>query len=280
MSKDWTEEEVALIIKDYFSMLLLELGQQKYNKTIHRTQLSVLLNSRSDGSIEFKHQNISAVLAEIGLPYIKGYKPRFNYQNILSDQILDYLKNHAKKLESLFEQFSLNVPEQNTINPTDFNKLLDDGPEHHSSVINESPNLYRPIKVNYLEKEQNNRILGEKGEELILQYEKWRLIQNGREHLANRVEWVSKNIGDGLGFDILSKNLNGTDRYIEVKTTKLTKETPIFLTRNEINFARSKNENFYLYRVFSWPDKPRFFMKQGEYGKYCSLEAINFRGFF
>ena len=33
------------------------------------------LDGRSKGSIEFKHQNVSAVLVDMGLPYIDGYKP-------------------------------------------------------------------------------------------------------------------------------------------------------------------------------------------------------------
>ena len=32
---------------------------------------------------EWKHQNISAVLVQLGLPYVRGYRPRFNYQDLL-----------------------------------------------------------------------------------------------------------------------------------------------------------------------------------------------------
>jgi len=33
----------------------------------------------------------------------------------------------------------------------------------------------KPIKINYLEREQNNLSLGEKGEEFVLEFEKWTL---------------------------------------------------------------------------------------------------------
>lgn len=42
-----------------------------------------MLNGRSPGAIEFKHANISAILIEIGFPYLDGYKPRGNYQELL-----------------------------------------------------------------------------------------------------------------------------------------------------------------------------------------------------
>ncbi len=57
---DWSDIEVELIIEDYFQMLQKELTGQEYNKTEHRNRLIKLLNNRSDGSVEFKHQNISA----------------------------------------------------------------------------------------------------------------------------------------------------------------------------------------------------------------------------
>ena len=83
MSKHWTLKEDEYIIADYLQMLLSELHGHSINKTEHRKQLSPRLDDRSRGSIEFKHQNISAVMIDLGLPYISGYKPRGNYQQLL-----------------------------------------------------------------------------------------------------------------------------------------------------------------------------------------------------
>ena len=79
VSRDWTEQEVRLIVSDYFTMLEAELQGEPYKKSEHRKALIPLLSGRSDGSVEFKHQNISSVLVELGLPYVEGYKPRGNY---------------------------------------------------------------------------------------------------------------------------------------------------------------------------------------------------------
>jgi hypothetical protein len=87
MAGDWSEFEVEAVVTDYFAMLLKELRGEGFNKAAHRHALTGLLNDRSDGSVEFKHQNISAVLIESGYPYVAGYKPRWNYQQLLADAV-------------------------------------------------------------------------------------------------------------------------------------------------------------------------------------------------
>ena len=83
--------EVQAIVNDYFDMLSLELQGRPCNKSDHRNELLKFID-RSSGSIEYKHQNISAVLLELGMPYISGYKPARNYQKkVLPDVILEYL---------------------------------------------------------------------------------------------------------------------------------------------------------------------------------------------
>lgn len=57
--------------------------------------------------------------------------------------------------------------------------------------------------MNYLEVEQANRLTGTSGEKIVMEYEKWRLLREGKESLADRIEWISQTQGDGLGFDIL-----------------------------------------------------------------------------
>ncbi|MCW3105129.1 MAG: hypothetical protein JWO09_3569 [Bacteroidetes bacterium] len=258
-------------------MLNDELLNKVYSKTFHRKALSPLLNNRSEGSIEFKHQNISGVLVRQGLPYIRGYKPRFNYQQILEERTLEYISNKRKSLVPKFEFFAENAEVTNAV---DFAKIISEAPEKIESV-NDPQAVYkrRPIKINYIEREQKNVALGLKGEELIIEYERWRLINEGKDSLASRIEWVSKN-DDGAGFDILSKNKNGTDRYIEVKTTKLSKETPFYFSKNEYEFSKEKTESYHLYRLYNFSESPKLFLLNGDFDSFCKKEAIQYKGYF
>lgn len=277
MAQDWSIEEVRLAVEDYFAMLQLELDYLPYNKAAHNAELLKKLNNRSKGSVEFKHQNITAVLESLGQPYIRGYKRRSNYQHLLEEEVIRYVAAHRDSLERRFSKFADERIELSD-KQLDFSKILADEPVE-SKLVKREPS-FRPIKVNYLEREQNNSSLGRSGEMLVIEFEKWRLIREGKGNLADRVEWTSQIKGDGTGFDILSKNINGTDRYIEVKTTKLRKETPIYLTKNEVAFANKHSNHFFLYRVFDFADTPKIFMKQGNYDNYCTLLPQTFTGFF
>lgn len=86
VGQDWSAAEIDLIVADYFAMLTLELSAQPYVKS-HRNAELQRLTGRSHKSVEFKHQNISAVLVRLGLPWIKGYKPKSNFQKALFDGV-------------------------------------------------------------------------------------------------------------------------------------------------------------------------------------------------
>lgn len=277
MALAWTDIEINLIVEDYFSMLRAELGGIAYSKTSHRKALMPLLNGRSEGSIEFKHQNISAVLARLGQPFIRGYLPRYNYQKILEDKVLDYLIGN-RDIEEDFYMFSekeVQMPDQ-----VIYDGFVVDAPI--IGEIKEEKKSYtrNPIKVNYLEKEQNNRKLGEKGEELVLDFEKWELRRIGKDTLADRVIWIAKEGGDGAGFDILSRYPNGKDKYIEVKTTKLSKEAPFYFSRNELLFSKEHPKDYHLFRLFNFEKNAKMFTKVGSLDSICNSTPVTYRGYF
>ena len=86
----WRPAELDEIVADYFAMLSSELSGQPYSKSTHSKALMARIG-RTHRSVEFKHQNISAVLDELGLPWIRGYIPKRNYQGAILDAIERYL---------------------------------------------------------------------------------------------------------------------------------------------------------------------------------------------
>ena len=278
MHEAWSDSEVKIIIEDYFNMLTDELAGKPVNKALHRRALLPLLNNRSEGSIEFKHQNISAVLATLGQPFIKGYLPRYNYQKLLENFVLDYLTKDLN-IEELFRGFS----DKNVATPImDFQseKFLVNPPMIQTLEEPVVSLTGSPIKINYLQREQNNQKLGKLGEELVILYEKWHLNKLGKSNLAGRIEWISQTRGDGTGFDILSRNFDGSDKYIEVKTTKLSKETPFYFTNNELRFSIGNQDRYHLYRLFNFDQQPRMFIKDGDFKTICKSEPVVFKGYF
>lgn len=70
--------------------------------------------------------------------------------------------------------------------------------------------------------------------------------------MLRKIEHAAKTKGDGLGYDILSYDLNGDPKFIEVKTTKGNKNSTFFITRNELEKSKIKKDNYFLYRVYNY----------------------------
>src|SRR5271165_5172839 len=96
----WQDDELDAIVADYFAMLAAELSGQHYVKSRHSEALMAQIG-RTHRSVEFKRQNISAVLDELGMPWIPGYKPKRNYQNAIFDAIDRYLTAHPDILDAV-----------------------------------------------------------------------------------------------------------------------------------------------------------------------------------
>lgn len=277
MAGNWSIKEVEAAVADYFSMLELELKGIHFNKTTHRRNLIGELSGRSSGAVELKHQNISAVLIEMGLPYIDGYKPRFNYQKSLLPEVVFGRLKASPSLMKLIERDTETVPEIPSVE--DFLAVLESAPVSSANshlAVYEPKSHYNPTGQDYLEREALNQKLGEAGEQFVINFERARLVHGGNEKLADQVEQVSRTQGPTAGFDVLSFEEDGRERLIEVKTTKYGKETPFFLTPNELRVSSQAAANYHLFRVFKFRLSPRLYTMQGDLRKSCRIEPSLF----
>lgn len=272
----WSDREVEFTVTDYFDMLEAELSGRPYSKSEHRRALKVRLDGRSDGSIEFKHQNISAVLIQMGLPYIDGYKPRGNYQELLADKVRHYLQD---------PRFLLHLAKGPVLDPPDPPgppsapaKLFTPPPDRLELPVQDARPWIerRGQRIDFIERDARNRRLGRMGEQFVVELEKGRLAAEGREDLAGRVEWISKSRGDGIGFDVLSYNGDESERLIEVKTTGLGKYFPFYVTANEVRCSQDCADRFHLYRVYDFAKSPRIYDLQGDLSRSCRLHPVQF----
>jgi hypothetical protein len=277
---DWSEEEVRLIVADYFSMLEKELLSKPLNKTEHRKALLPQLSGRSGGSVEFKHANISAVLAGEGLPYIEGYKPRGNYQSLLAREVEVFLDRHPSFLEQLAAAPALNPDKAPAAEHLDLDAVIEDPPEQIVGRDESAkPWLSRKARrIDFAERDAANRLLGRLGEEFVVRLERHRLCMVGRDDLAQKVQWVSQTLGDGLGFDVLSfDDADDSEKLVEVKTTVLGKFHPFLVTNNEVRCSEDMTEKFHLFRVFDFARTPRAYILTGSLRSTCRLAPMLFR---
>jgi hypothetical protein len=274
----WSDAEVEVIVGDYFDMLQKELRGEAYNKAEHNRTIRSRLVERSKSSVEFKHQNISAVLLELGLPYIDGYKPASNYQASLAVAVREYLQTHQAVVDSLAEtkgQVPAALPKVGRLD-----SIFEAPPS--SVVVPQRPippwQLRSGQRIDFVEREAANRQLGSLGEQFAVELEKRRLLNHRRDDLAQKVLWVSQSWGDGVGFDVLSfDEQDDSELWIEVKTTSLGKHWPFYVSANELRCSEAVPDRYALYRLFSFSKAPRLFVLHGSLPDHCLLEPIQFR---
>lgn len=279
MADDWSREEVEAIVTDYFAMLVKELDREPFSKAEHNRTLQRYLPNRSHGSIEFKYANISAVMIALGYPYIDGYKPRGNFQELLRAIVAERAPRDHELQRAI--AVSIEAPVHAPPPIADLANAIVPAPrrgvEQRRSYERATPRPSPRQGINYLEREARNRSLGQAGEAFVLRVEHERLWRLGERRLAERIEHVARSQGDGLGYDILSFEPSGRERMIEVKTTRYGEMTPFFASRNEVEYSESARDQFHLYRVYKFEEAPKIFILPGPLRESVNLEPTEYR---
>lgn len=157
--------------------------------------------------------------------------------------------------------------------------LIDDNPET-SSLIENGDDVPPPAMTHEFVPESRLKEIGLAGENLVMEYEKQRLISLGKVALANRVTHVSVDEGDHIGYDIRSYTEIGEEMFIEVKTTVSGISTPFYLSRNEYKFSGEHADNYYVYRLYDLNEvdhRAKFYKKRGNVNDNFSLETDVYR---
>ena len=264
----WAADEIEIIVEDYLDMLQMEMKDQYFNKTERNEILQERLG-RTKGSIEYKHQNISAVMTMLGLPFVWGYKPRFNYQTRLCEVIEDKLKQ-----DNLVHRLAGHVNEPSV---PEFGITFQQPPPENPNQRNSSGIIPRILRnSDPATRDFRARLLGEAGEKFLYNAERRRLRSAGRNDLANKVRWVSKEDGDGAGFDILSFSESGQERWLEAKTTNGPLTTPFWISRNELRVSEERQDVFRLVRLYDFSRTPSAYQLKPPLSDHVHLSPTNY----
>ena len=185
MSEAWSDLENDTIVADYMAMLADDLAGRTYSKAEHNRALQTLIG-RGRGSIEYKHQNISAVLMGLGETWIAGYKPAFNYQASLEDAIERWLAQRPGWFVGLDDSARAGVREPGVLRIDPAPTLRNVPPPIEAEQL---ARVARRFDV--AERDHRNRQLGRAGEARVFQYEQVTLRAAGRDDLARKVRWWS-----------------------------------------------------------------------------------------
>ncbi len=271
---NWNRKEVEASVQAYFATLTKELRSEPFVKAKIYKELAEKFG-RTSKSIERKFQNISAILDLMGREWITGLAPLRNYQELLAQSVSDYVQ----VIDAIqFQQKIGTFPEGFQEAPS---FLLEPPPklqEPHEYLPSYMKALVR--KFDPVERDMKNAALGEAGEQFVLDHEKRFLTLIDRSDLAGNVRWVSKEEGDGAGYDILSFDDRGEKKYVEVKTTLGSNRTPFYVSRNEMAFCKKNASQFNLVRLYDFRKAVKGFELRGDLEKHVNLSTEVFRAEF
>lgn len=152
-------------------------------------------------------------------------------------------------------------------------------------LINKTWFSYRPIenKYNligsfndYIELQKIQEEIGKAGELFVYNYE-MECVKKYNLPESKKVRWVSRDEGDGLGYDILSYDKQGNEIFIEVKTTLNKEKTGFYITANELLKSEQEKENYYLYRVYNYDMEKKegeISVSRGSLRKFCIMPQL------
>lgn len=282
----WSAAENDAVVSAWFDMLADELAGRAYVKAERRRALEARIG-RSKASVEWKHMNVSHAAELLGLPTVDGYKPAPNIQRSLVDAVERFLdaRPEWQRLGVTWEA-SAGMAEAGAVwrdapgVAAASSLTADDGVPDLRSVEAREPALERLArKFDPVERDHRNRTLGARGEAMVVDFERARLIRAGRERLAERVRQVSLE-DDGAGFDVLSFEADGSERWLEVKTTAGGPRTPFFVTRNELAVGERRPEAWRVARIYDAARRPRLFELGPPLGERVRLEPEVWRAGF
>jgi hypothetical protein len=191
-----------------------------------------------------------------------------NYQSLLKAVVRDYVRRHADVFEVVPELLPLPRSAGEIFVPPPL-------PKKSARATTAAGTKVRPI--DFAERDAENRKLGEYGEKWVIECEKKKLMDAGKPNLAEKVLWVSKDIGDGYGYDIASFTCTGDPILIEVKTTNGAATCPFYISEAELKVAEKEGNRYRLYRVFDFAGKPQIFELVAPLRQRLSLTATSYR---
>ena len=249
---DSTNKEVFANVKDAL-LDLIQSGKELDFRAIDENPLSQMFKAKILSLYFPEHfinicskDHLKEIAMEMG---IKEQQFISKYQHLLFKKKLEHkiTRNwsNPKYMSFLYAQF--------------IRKDLSSTP----AVIVKKPQKRNHPEVNFEEITDNRDLIGKKSEEYALNWEKNRLIGLGYSKLAEEID--DRRNRPTYGYDFLSFNAPGDERYIEVKSIgRDGKEGAFrfFLSGNELTVSNLSNhrKNYYFYLV-----------QYGKDGEPCNL---------
>lgn len=197
----------------------------------------------------------------------------YDFSKFLYDQIGRPPKLSSGTPEDLKEYSSIDLPKMNDVKYEFVDLKLTDV-KQNDPILHNDEKIFK--KIDFDRENKINRKIGERGESVVMRAEKEFLSGIGLKKLVNKITQKSKE-SDSYGYDILSFDKNGIEKFIEVKSTrKKSSNSNVYfaISSNEYRHA-VKIDNYYIYIVFEADTtKPKIFKLHKPFNKSNNIIKV------
>jgi Domain of unknown function (DUF3883) len=236
-----------------------------------------VLGATSDGGLYYKLDCLRSNYTKSGVlsievqnqfdKYLKetSYREVFISKGLL--QKLDWNKLIEQTTRYFYKYATLYDELENLINPEvtgeiETARFIQVTPPSKTKTYLNKRRTYKGKVTDWSQKQTTSKLLGDAGENLVVEFEKLKLRNAG---LNEKADLVSK-VLDGRGFDILSFDGRENEIHIEVKTTTGKEDEPFYFSINEKEYLEEYPVNYFLYRLHEFkfnPERTKYFMLSG-----------------
>jgi hypothetical protein len=270
----WSRQEVEVAVRAYVGMLQDETAGRPYRPANVVDQLVGQLPGRTAEAVETRFRGISGALEQEGSGWIEDFEPT-NDQAIPVDLVRSYVGPGHSVGEALAAYGdAASPPLSDRILSTD--DVLVPVPSAQRSSTRRSRVGLAGSPISALQDFRKKK-LGNAGEQWVIDLERERLRRSDRPDLADRIRWMARE-SDSHGYDVKSFDIDGRERFIEVKTTNYGVSTPFYITRNEVDVSVEHPDQYSLYRVHGFQRDPHIYILEGSVEETATLEPKVFLG--
>lgn len=259
---------------DAYKDIFFTIGADSHHKSlVYKLDYYFEKNSELSASQkELCEQLIPDEVSWIEIPFDEI--PKYDW-NKLIEETANFIKNN----EELYDEIIQSVWNEKVNVSKLKNRLIKrDIPEAGIEELPKRTFSFNGVEIDWEQQQKEISETGRIGEELVIEYERRKLKEAGKETLASEVRKVL----DGEGYDIFSRNIDGSEKKIEVKTTTTDSSTAFPITLTEIAFSEQNKSSYVLYRVFNLDKVKRvaeFHEYSGNLNEHFLFEGTLFNAF-
>lgn len=252
--------------KPYLWIRLYRLGSSK--------KVFFVLGATSDGGLFYKIDCLRSNYSKDGIlsaeiqnsfdsylgktDYKEVFIPKDFLKNMSWDKLIEETTRFFYKHSSLYDELE-NLINSEEKNETQESRFVEVQPPIKTKTYLNKKRTFKGHVTDWGQKQANSKLLGDSGEELVIEFEKIKLQKVG---LSEKADLVAKQ-KDGCGYDIISFDTKGNEIHIEVKTTTGKEEEPFYFSINEKEYLEQHSENYFLFRLHEFkfnPNRTKYFI--------------------